>query len=257
MPTELILPTGIIFFLYGILIGSFLNVCIYRIPKKEDIVTARSHCMQCGYQLKWYDLIPIFSYLFLGGKCRNCKCRLSMQYPLVEAANGLLYVLIFTVCGFSLESVLYCFMASALLVLSFIDEKTQEIPAGINLFLLLLGVIHLITDWKNWPLYLIGLFAVSLFLVLLMVLSQGGAMGGGDVKLMAAAGLLLGWKLIILSFVLGCVIGSIVHIARMKLTHASRTLAFGPYLSIGILLSALWGSTWIQMYLNLLLSGTG
>ena len=93
----------ILIFLFGIVIGSFLNVCIYRIPKGEDIVKVNSHCMTCGYQLKWYDLIPIFSYIFLRGKCRKCKTKLSCQYPIVEAVNGFMYVLIFAVNGLNVE----------------------------------------------------------------------------------------------------------------------------------------------------------
>lgn len=122
-------------FLFGIVIGSFVNVCIYRIPKKEDIVKVRSHCMSCGYQLKWYDLVPLFSYLALRGRCRRCNVKLSVQYPVVEAANGILYVLIVLVNGANVESLLYCLLTSALLALSVIDFRTYEIPVGINLFI--------------------------------------------------------------------------------------------------------------------------
>lgn len=243
----------VLIFLYGIIIGSFLNVCIYRLPKKEDIVVTRSHCMQCGYQLKWYDMIPIFSYLFLGGKCRKCKCKLSIQYPLTEAVNGILYLLIFGVYGFTLTSVIYCLMTSALLALAVIDARTMEIPFGINVFLFVLGVLRVFTDGSNWPLYVIGCFAVSVPFGLLYVLSKGRAIGGGDVKLMAAAGLILGWKLILLALALGSIIGSVIHILRMKLTHANHQLAFGPYLAIGIFLAAMWGDTWIRMYLEWIL----
>ena len=90
-------------FLFGIVIGSFLNVCILRIPAKESIAKERSHCMSCGYQLAWYDLVPLFSYIFLGGKCRKCKKHISLQYPLVEALNGVLYVLIFLVNVWSID----------------------------------------------------------------------------------------------------------------------------------------------------------
>ena len=138
-----------IIFLFGIVIGSFLNVCIYRIPKGEDIVKVNSHCMSCGYQLKWYDLVPILSYICLGGKCRKCKTKLSCQYPLIEAANGLLYVLIFAVNGLNIESGLYSLMASALLVLSVIDFRTYEIPFGINVFIFIIAIIHLVLDVTN------------------------------------------------------------------------------------------------------------
>ena len=123
----------IIVFLYGIVIGSFLNVCIYRIPEKQNIVKVRSHCMSCGYQLRWYDLIPLFSYICLGGRCRKCRAKLSVQYPLIEALNGSLYVVIVYVNGVSVESLLYCLLTSALITLSMIDVRTYEIPFGINL----------------------------------------------------------------------------------------------------------------------------
>lgn len=94
----------IVIFLYGIVIGSFLNVLIYRIPNKENIVTTRSHCMNCGYQLRWYDLVPLFSYLTLGGRCRKCKAHISVQYPVIEALNGVLYLLVFWKYGMSVDS---------------------------------------------------------------------------------------------------------------------------------------------------------
>lgn len=114
----------IVIFLYGIVIGSFLNVLIYRIPKKENIVTTRSHCMNCGYQLRWYDLVPLFSYLALGGRCRKCKAHISVQYPVIEALNGVLYLLVFWKYGMSVDSLVYCLLFSALLALSVIDFRT-------------------------------------------------------------------------------------------------------------------------------------
>ena len=103
-----LIPIYITIFLFGIVIGSFLNVCIFRIPNHETVVTERSHCMNCGYQLSWYDMVPVFSWLCLGGKCRKCKTPISPQYPIVEAVNGILYMVVFAVNGFSLESILYC-----------------------------------------------------------------------------------------------------------------------------------------------------
>ena len=250
MTYELILTPLI--FIYGIVIGSFLNVCIYRIPLGEDIVKPHSHCMTCGYQLKWYDLVPLFSYLILKGTCRKCNTKIPAQYPIVEAANGILYVIVFLVNGFNILSILYCLLCSALLVLSVIDFRTYEIPFGINVFILVLGLIRVGLDYTNWSTYVIGSLAVSLFLQLLLVISKGRAIGGGDVKLMAVAGLLLGWQLIILAFFLGCILGSVIHIVRMKISHAEHVLAMGPYLSMGIFLAVLWGDQWIAWYLNFL-----
>ena len=244
-------PFGIIYvviFLFGITIGSFLNVCIYRIPKKEDIVKRNSHCMSCNYDLKWYDLIPVFSYIFLGGRCRKCKMKLSIQYPMIEGLNGILYVLVFIVNGFTIESLLYCFMFSALITLSVIDFRTYEIPFGINLFILALGLIKIALDYRNFLDYLIGFISVSGFLYLLFVLTKGRGIGGGDIKLMAVSGLMLGWKCNVLAFALGCIIGSVIHIIRMKVSKEDHVLALGPYLSVGIMIAALWGETLIQWY---------
>ncbi len=242
----------IVVFLYGITIGSFLNVLIYRIPKGENFTKTRSHCMQCGYGLKWYDLIPLFSYLFLRGKCRKCHTKISLQYPLIELTNGLLYFVVFLCNRLNIQSILYCLLASALLALSVIDFRTFEIPLGFNIFIGILGVTQLALDYKNWPTYLIGFFAVSGFIYILILLTKGRAMGGGDCRLMAAAGLLLGWKLIVLAFILGCIFGSILHTIRMVITKADHVLAFGPYLSLGIMVSALYGELLIEWYLNML-----
>lgn len=241
----------IIVLLYGIVIGSFINVCIYRIPKHENIVKIRSHCMSCGYQLKWQDLIPLFSYIRLGGKCRQCKAKLSVQYPLIEALNGVLYVVIVYVNGVSVETLLYCLLASALLTIGIIDFRTYEIPFGINLFILALGLIHTCLDYHNWMEYAIGFLAVSVFLYLLYLLSKGRAIGGGDIKLMAVCGLMLGWKQIILAFILGCILGSVIHLIRMKRSGEGHVLAMGPYLAMGVFLAMLWGEYFLQWYLNL------
>lgn len=249
LPTILIY---IIIFLYGIVIGSFLNVCIYRIPKNENIVTTRSHCMQCGYQLAWYDLVPLFSWLALGGKCRKCKTKISVQYPLIEGLNGIMYLIVFIRYGLSVDSLLYCLLFSALLTLSVIDFRTYEIPVGINYFILILGLVRVITDYHNWADYLIGFLCVSVFLYVIYLVTHGRGIGGGDVKLMAVCGLLLGWQLVILAFLLGCIIGSICHIIRMRISDADHVLAMGPYLSIGVMIAALWGNSMISWYLGYL-----
>lgn len=208
--------------------------------------------MQCGYQLKWYDLIPLFSWLMLGGRCRKCKAKISVQYPIIEALNGVLYLLVFARFGVSIECLLYCLLASALLVLSVIDFRTYEIPFGINVFIAGLGLVRILTDLSNWAEYVIGFFAVSLFLYVIYLLTRGRGIGGGDIKLMAASGLLLGWQCNILAFLLGCIIGSICHVIRMRVTKAEHVLALGPYLSIGIFLCAMWGRELIKWYLSML-----
>lgn len=246
----ILLAFYIVTFLFGIVIGSFLNVCIYRIPEKENIVKVRSHCMNCGHLLQWYELVPLLSYLFLGGKCRKCKAKISVQYPLVEALNGILYVGIFMINGINVDSLLYCLLTSALLVLSIIDFRTYEIPLGINIFILTVGLIHTVLHYQDWLNYVIGFFAVSIFLYLIILVTKGRGIGGGDMKLMAVCGLFLGWKEIIFAFLLGCIIGSVVHLIRMRVSKCDHVLALGPYLSIGVFISMLWGNDLISWYLG-------
>lgn len=248
--------------IYGILIGSFLNVCIYRIPDESSIVVGRSHCMNCNAPIKWYDLIPLFSYILLLGKCRSCKSRISIQYPIVEALNGFLYVLVFYLCGWNssyqiILNVIYCLVISALIVLSFIDFKTNTIPIGINIFIAIMGLGAVLVQYfwfgKNTDLVIdhtIGLFSVSLLLLMIFYATKGRAVGGGDIKLMAAAGLLLGWEAIILAFFIGCVLAAIIHPIRMRISHLNRVLAFGPYLSVGIVVALLFGKQMVDWYIQ-------
>jgi leader peptidase (prepilin peptidase)/N-methyltransferase len=243
------IPIYVFIFIIGVLFGSFLNVLIYRIPLKEEFVKTPSHCMSCLHKLAWYDNIPLLSWLMLGGKCRYCKAKISAQYPIVEFANGLLWIFTFLVNGISIESVLICAMASGLLALSIIDWRTYEIANGFHYFIAVLAFINIAMDYINWPSYLIGMFCVS---IPLLIIGLFGGVGFGDVKLMAACGLLLGWKKIILALAVGCIVGSIIHIIRMKVAKAERMLAFGPYLSIGIFVASLFGDQLISWYLSIL-----
>ena len=245
------IPILILLFLLGLCVGSFCNVLIYRIPKGEEFVKTSSHCMSCGHALRWFELIPVVSWLIQGGKCRSCGTKLSVQYPLVEAANGSLWLLTGILFrGDWLTVTLYCILLSMLLVLSVIDWRTFTIPNGINLVIFLLGVARVITDRGNYLEYLIGMAAVGGVFLLLHILTRGQGLGMGDVKLVAAAGLLLGLPKMILGITLGSLAGAIIHSVRMK-HGADRRLAFGPYLAAGIGLSALFGGPLINAYLSL------
>lgn len=237
--------------LIGLCVGSFCNVLIYRIPLGEEFVKTPSHCMSCSHRLKWYELIPVASWLVQGGKCRSCGVKLSAQYPVIEALNGVMWLLTgLLYWDEPVRVVLYCVLFSMLMVLSVIDWRIFEIPNGINLTILILGVIQLAVDWENWSVYVIGLVCVSVVFLLLWFLTGGAGLGMGDVKLMAAAGLLLGWQKIILAVLIGSIAGAVIHMIRMK-RGAGRKLAFGPYLAGGIWVSALFGGTIISAYLGL------
>ena len=248
--------------LLGVIIGSFLNVLIYRIPLKEDIAVERSHCMHCGHVLSWYELIPLISWIIQGGKCRACKTKISIQYPIVEALNAILWVGIVLAWGLRWETLLFCICSSILIVLSVIDERTLEIPFGLNIAIGILGIARVIlaltkvaTASGPWYEYAIGAFVVSGLFLLVVLITKGRGMGGGDVKLMAAAGLLLGWKHIILAMMIGCILGSVVHLLRMFLDKKKKkehVLAFGPYLAIGIYLAIIFGNPIVAWYTGLL-----
>ena len=154
--------------------------------------------------------------------------------------------------GVSIESLLYCLLFSALLALSVIDFRTYEIPVGFNYFILTLGLVRLVTDLQNWSTYVIGFLAVSAFLYLICCINEN-AMGGGDVKLMATCGLLIGWKLIVFGFLMGCILGSVIHIARMRIAKEGHMLAMGPYLSMGVVVAVLYGERLIAWYLHIVL----
>ena len=168
----------IIIFIYGIVIGSFVNVLIYRLPLHENITTEHSHCMSCGHRLRWYDLVPLFSWVFLKGKCRYCKTKISAQYPVIEAVNGFGYVLIFIMNGFNFTGILYALCFSMLTAITVIDWRTYEIPLGLNITILVLGAIHLALDYHNFLYYLIGMVSVSGFLLLLFIITGGRGIGG-------------------------------------------------------------------------------
>ena len=199
-------------FILGTAIGSFLNVVIIRIPRHEPITGAhnRSHCMSCGHQLGTLDLIPIFSYIFLGGKCRYCKAKISPRYWIVETITALSFTASVCVLGLQVSLLIAFVLAAALITASGIDIDRMEIPYGCSILIAVLGVIATVmsafTNDMPWYDHLIGAAAIS---IPFAVLAMFGAMGGGDVQLMAAAGLLLGWKNVIPAAMIGIVLGAI------------------------------------------------
>ncbi len=249
MPYTILLYT--IIFTFGIFIGSFLNVCIFRLPKEESIVVNASHCLKCGTQIKRYDLIPIFSWIFLGGKCRNCKEKIPFRYPLVEFINGCLWVCSFLVLDFSAEAIIVSLLFSALVVVFFMDLDTQLINTGVVVVIGLLGIAKMIFA-RDIPIsnHLLGAVVVSMPLLLIHFLTKGQGMGLGDVYLMIAGGLFLGMKGVTVAIFIGLVLGSIVGMILKYVTKSSK-FAFGPYLSVGIAVSALYGEQIFNAYLKL------
>lgn len=258
MAPWLVVFIGVMYALYGLLVGSFLNVCIYRIPRRCFFAKSHSYCPHCGTPLKWYDMFPIISYLVLGGRCRSCKERISIRYPLVEGANALLWLTAYLVYGFNWYSIVLCLLFSIMLIASCIDLDIMEIPNGLPIAMAVLGVAPFVGSFFGvfptlvpWWGYLVGIVAVSLPLFLLALLTRGGV-GGGDIKLMAALGFFAGWPLALLGtlfgFVLGGLVGMVALIAKGKRNMA---IPFGPSLCLGMVLSLLFGNSIIAWFIAL------
>ena len=239
-------------FLVGLVAGGVVNFCIRCLSKGEE--ASQGTCSE-GSEEGWKrsDRISILSYLSQKGGKFPGGAQDFTQRLIVELVNGVLYITVFMANGFDPMSVLYCLMTSAFLVISIVDERTLEIPLPCNYFVGAVGILTCVLDFANVWEHLIGAGVIFLLLYGLYFFSKGMAIGGGDVKLMAAAGLILGGKLILIAFFLSCVIGSVCHLIRMKVAKAESVLAMGPYLCIGIWICALWGNDLINWYLSFLI----
>ena len=238
----------------GLCIGSFLNVCIYRIPNKLSIAKGRSMCPKCGTTLRPADLVPVFSFLFLRGRCRTCREPISPIYPAVELLCGALFLFSFYVFGFSLQTLVAWIAVSVLIAASFIDIHTLEIPDGIWIALAAAGVLSFLIPNPAWWERLLGVAAGAGPLLLIHLFSRGRAMGMGDVKLMAAAGLILGIRLSFFSLFAAVIFGAAVSLVLLALKIVKRRdeIPFVPMLSFGIVFSMFAGGPVIAWYLSLL-----
>lgn len=235
----------------GLLIGSFLNVCIYRIPINKSIAYGRSYCTNCKNTIKPYDLVPVLSYLILGGKCRFCKEKISMRYPSIELLTGILYGIVFFRFGYTTQTIIMCALASILIVASMIDFDIMEIPNRLNILIIVLGIVSIATQTLSINERIIGFFIVSVPTLLIAILTKGG-IGGGDIKLLASAGLLLGYKNILVATFIGVMIGGIVGMIKLiKYKQRKQEMPLGPYLSIGIMIAALYGDFIASYYIGL------
>jgi leader peptidase (prepilin peptidase) / N-methyltransferase len=248
----------IVSIIFGALVGSFLNVCIFRLPKEESIVWPGSHCPHCKNPIKFYDNIPLISYIFLKGRCRHCHSPISFQYPLIEGITALGSFILFMKFGLSLSYLFYFSFVAALIVITVIDLYHQIIPDVISLPGIGVGLLaSLITPQITLFNSLIGILmgGGSLFLVATVYqwLFKREGMGGGDVKLLAMIGAFLGWKAVILTILSSSLIGSIMGIIVMVLKGKDFKYAipFGPFLSLGAVISLFYGENLIRWYLYL------
>ncbi len=254
LPLSLIL---LFVFAFGAVIGSFLNVCIYRIPAGKSIVTPPSSCPSCGHQIRWYQNIPIFSYLFLLGRCASCKKKISIRYPLIEALTGALFCLVFYKFGFQPATLIYWFFAAALVTISFIDLDHQIIPDVISLPGIVVGfLVSFFIPWHSWLDSLLGILigGGSLYLIALAyeLLAKREGMGGGDIKLLAMFGAFLGWQAVLPIIFMASLLGSLVGVPLMMAQKKDSKLAlpFGPFLALAAIVQLLWGRAILAWYLG-------
>ncbi len=245
---------GVTIFIFGIIIGSFLNVCIYRIPKGESIAFPPSHCGSCGHNLKVWDLVPIFSWLFLKGRCRYCGEKVSKQYPLIEGATGLLFVFLYLKFGFTIELLKYMIFASILIVIGIIDFKTQDVYDSTIFFLGISGVVFTIIEFfmDKQVSFVSIILGIAIPTLIIGIFAWFGAMGWGDVEIIGVVGLFLGFKLNMLNLFISIVLGGIAAVVLMiwKRRGGKDTMAFGPYIALSSYITLLFGSEILQWYLS-------
>ena len=256
-----------IIFIYGLIIGSFVNVLIFRIPQGKSIVTPPSACTNCGSRLTPLDLVPVFSYVFLRGKCRHCGTRISPRYPLVELITAGVFVILYYKYGLSVPFFAFAFLMTLLIAIFFIDIDHRIIPNGLVLIALAGGLLLFIYNIlspmpevfgdSKWWTPLAGLLPGSGFLLVVAILGSliyktDDAMGMGDVKLMATIGMFLGWKLCLIALFISVILGGVLSLLLMVTGIKKRkdTVAFGPFIVIGAFTTIMWGWDLLSWYLG-------
>lgn len=268
-------------FVWGLAIGSFINVLIFRLPQGEDIVIKPSHCMTCGERIKFYDLIPVFSYIFLRGKCRHCGEKISIQYPLIELLTAISMVAIYYIFGWIYTPGVYqtftptqiitmiamMVLVAMFIAVFFIDLKHYIIPNEIIIFGIAAGLLFAVLkgfNYYNWHYnwsslqnagsgFLVGGLVFFLIVIIGEWIMKAEAMGMGDVKLMAVIGLFLGLKLTVLSMFMAFIIGSVVSLFLLatKIKGRKDQIPFGPFIVLGSTVAMLWGEQILRLYFSL------
>ncbi len=255
-------PQGLVIFLIfwlGACIGSFLNVCIFRMPEKKSVVSPGSACPGCGHQLSWWENIPLISYLILRAKCRECGGSISVQYPLVEGVNGLMYVLFWLRFGYGIPAVIYCLFFSAMLVVTLIDLRHYIIPDAISVYGIPVGfAASFFLPGVSWLDSLLGIVFGGGILYLVAwgyyFFTKREGMGGGDIKLLAMIGAFLGWQAIPAVIFFSAAAGSLIGVAMMVFSKKGRhhALPYGPFLAGAAVFYLFYGHEIIEWYLRIL-----
>ncbi|MBQ4570226.1 MAG: prepilin peptidase [Bacilli bacterium] len=251
--------------LISLCIGSFLNVLIYRLPINESLTKKNSHCPKCGHMLKWYENIPLLSYIIQRGRCRGCKELISIQYPIIEFLSVCAFIIAYSRFNLSLETFLFTLILQMFIVIFMIDLKHQIIPDSINVVILVIGLLSLIIPHTsinqmmsiNYIDKIIGFGVAILILIVFLLLEKllnKELMGGGDLKLFFGIGLFMGWQLLILGIFIASVIAVIVEMMKKVIKSEkflNKVIPFGPYLVMGFAIVYVFGLDIISLYLSL------
>lgn len=250
--------------LVGLDVGSFMNVVIYRLPLGRSVIFPPSACPSCGTKIAWYDNLPLISFLILGGRCRNCRAKISWQYPIIELLTGLIFLFVFIKFGITRQALAGLILLSVLIALSVLDIKSLTLPDRITLPSIFFGLLvgpwlwasqlsygDILSAYREafigsavggWGLFLIGILGDWLF--------HRESMGGGDVKLAGMIGAFLGWKMVILTFLLASVLGALAGILTMMVKgwRKGTLISFGPYLALGSGITVFFGEKiWLSL----------
>jgi len=245
---------GALVFVFGLIVGSFLNVCIYRMPRERSVVAPRSFCPHCKKTIPWYDNIPLLSYLLLGGKCRSCRKKISLQYFIIELLTGLFFLWFYSAMGLGARFFIYLIFVCGLIVATFVDFNFRIIPDEISVGGIIVGLLcslafpalhHASSNLVGLARSLLGVVVGGGVIWLTGIIGdfifKKETMGGGDVKLLAMIGAFVGWQMVLLTFFIAPLFGSVVGII-IKLKTKDSLIAYGPYLALASIVVLFWGN---------------
>ncbi|EJO5347884.1 prepilin peptidase [Clostridium botulinum] len=245
---------SILVLILGLIIGSFLNVCIYRIPKGESIVYPPSYCDKCRINIKIYDLIPVLSYIFLKGECRCCKSKISLRYPLVELVTASLFLSIYNMFGFNFTFIKYSMFVSFIIIIALIDLDTTDVYSKTTISGIIIGVIYILIEKFYFGYNIKTYIYASLLCIMIIgsVIFTTKGMGSGDLEIYIIVSLFLGFKItamtLIFSFIFGALIGGMLIFLRRK--TRKDYVAFGPFIAMASIFSILYGDKIFLLYIS-------
>ncbi|MFQ5900417.1 MAG: prepilin peptidase [Thermodesulfobacteriota bacterium] len=254
---DLLIYNYTVVFIFGAMIGSFLNVCIHRLPREQSIVTPPSNCPKCKNHIRCYDNIPILSYILLGGKCRFCKASISVRYPFIEFLTGFFATLLFFRFGLTADLFIYFIFLASLIVITFIDLDERIIPNEISIPGIGVGLLSslFLSDLTFRDSFIGAIVGGGILITVAFayhLVTKREGMGGGDIKLLAMIGAFLGWKGALVTLFLGSFVGAFTGIFFMirEGKDTKYAVPFGPFLAIGAFIYLFFGNDIVRWYIS-------